>query len=1059
VTNHDNVVAGRWIRRGGVAALAAGALALTGTLAPVSADPGSGHHTRFTHVDLDGHGHRLTFTPASQSNKLVNVMLEMQGDPVVLHAAAARERGQRLSMASQRSIRHQLEAKQDRITPAIRRAGGRVVAQLQSAYNGVQVQVREKDVAQLAGLPGVTAVHKVRSFEPANTNGVPYVGGPEAWGASETGKGVRIAVIDTGIDYTHKDFGGLGTAEAWKYAQSHSTVDPSTDPELAEQFGPDAPKVKGGVDLVGDDYDANDPASVPKPDANPLDCNGHGSHTAGTAAGFGVLDDGSTFHGPYDADTVKTHAWNVGPGVAPEADIYAYRVFGCEGSTNVTAEAIDRAVADHVNVISMSLGSDFGGVDDPTSVAADNAVKAGITVVAASGNAGQNAYMTSSPASANHVLSVAALDGSQKSYPGAELSFDKTADTVSTIDANGASLPSGPHPVKVLRNSDGSISLGCDPKEYTGVENALVVTMRGSCARVARAVFGQKAGAAAVLMVNSDGTLPPYEGPITGNPDTGEAYKVTIPFLGAAGTTANVAALKAADGGNVTLTPTQVPNTGYSKSASFTSAGPRNPDSAPKPEVIAPGVSVASVGMGTGDGFAIESGTSMATPMTSGAAALVKQAHPAWSGDQIKAALQNTADPSLNGDYDVRVAGTGAVQVQKAIDTTVLAQTADGLNSLAFGFVPGTGDYHATKDFTLTNTGDQDATYHLSVEEHGDQLGAEVKLPDAIVRVPAGGSVTVPVDLSMSAQALKALSSDDTFAAGVGQVQYLAGDILATPEGSVSGQQALRMAYLMVPRGLSDVRAGHPSAFRPAHGGSSFRATLPVSNNGLHDGTADVYAWGLTDGKDAGGAGMDVRDVGVQSFPDAGDSTLVFAVDNWGSSTNQSVNEFDVAIDNNRDGKVDYFVVGVDLGAVLTGSFDGRFGSVTIDARTNQVVDAFFADAPMNGSVVELPAVASELGVTGANPRFDYSVTGFSIMDSALADPTGTASFDAFHPTVDNGQFAEVPAGGHAALPLTIDRSAQRSLKGALGWLVVSVDDASGAAQADEVRAPAHLGR
>ena len=74
--------------------------------------------------------------------------------------------------------------------------------------------------------------------------------------------------------------------------------------------------MKGGIDLVGDGYNAdpNDPAyqPVPHPDSNPLDCNGHGSHVAGTAAGFGVLADGSTFHGPYNADTISSHAWTSG---------------------------------------------------------------------------------------------------------------------------------------------------------------------------------------------------------------------------------------------------------------------------------------------------------------------------------------------------------------------------------------------------------------------------------------------------------------------------------------------------------------------------------------------------------------------------------------------------------------------------------------------------------------------------------------------------------------------------------------------------------------------------
>ena len=81
------------------------------------------------------------------------------------------------------------------------------------------------------------------------------------------------------------------------------------------------------------------------------------------------------------------------------------------------------------------------------------------------------------------------------------------------------------------------VSLGCDPAEYTaaGVAGKLVVTVRGTCARVDRAIYGQQAGAAAVAMINSAAGYPPYEGPITANPDTGVPFNVTIPFLGVQG--------------------------------------------------------------------------------------------------------------------------------------------------------------------------------------------------------------------------------------------------------------------------------------------------------------------------------------------------------------------------------------------------------------------------------------------------------------------------------------------------------------------------------------------
>jgi subtilisin family serine protease len=285
-------------------------------------------------------------------------------------------------------------------------------------------------------------------------------------------------------------------------------------------------------------------------------------------------------------------------------------------------------------------------------VAAQNAFNDGIAVVASAGNNGTNAYLVGSPSTASGVLSVAAIDGSSPTFPGAILNLTTSGGAatgaVPAIDADGAPLPGGSFKVKVLRNADGSVSLGCNKAEYAGTAGMVVVTKRGSCARVARAVFGDEAGDAAVVMINNTAAFPPFEGPITSNPDTGEQHNVTIPFLGVRSVAADVNALLAADGGSVTLAATSVTNPGYKKAASFTSGGPRAPDSAPKPDVMAPGVSVASVGMGSGTGAVFMSGTSMACPMTAGIAALVKQAHPSWGGSRIKAAIMNTANPALN---------------------------------------------------------------------------------------------------------------------------------------------------------------------------------------------------------------------------------------------------------------------------------------------------------------------------------------------------------------------------------------------------------------------------
>src|SRR5439155_25076161 len=130
------------------------------------------------------------------------------------------------------------------------------------------------------------------------------------------------------------------------------------------------------------------------------------------------------------------------------------------------------------------LGSDLGGTDDPTSVAAQNAFDDGIAVIASAGNAGGNGYMVGSPSTSTGVLSVAAMDGSVQTLPGATLSLAKpdgtAAGVVTAMNANGASLPPGPFPVKVLRNADGSISLGCNEAEYAGTRGMVVVTVRGT---------------------------------------------------------------------------------------------------------------------------------------------------------------------------------------------------------------------------------------------------------------------------------------------------------------------------------------------------------------------------------------------------------------------------------------------------------------------------------------------------------------------------------------------------------------------------------------------------
>jgi minor extracellular serine protease Vpr len=1038
-----------------------------------SGDEGIGSFSRFAKVNPSSYERsgvsQGKWLPASLSTKPTTVMLQMTGQSVGAANAAS---GNKLSKAQKDAIRADLKRKQDGITGAVRQKGGKVIGQVQDAYNGILVQVQQKDVPSLASLPGVAAVRAVQTFRPSNVNAIPFIKADQAWGSfSKTGNGVNVASIDSGIDYTHANFGGPGTRAAYLDAFAHDTQAPS--PSLV---GLAAPKVKGGTDFVGDDYNADDPAhSTPQPDPNPLDCDhgtvgGHGSHTAGSLAGFGVLD-GSTYSGPYNASTISSHAghWTIGPGVAPKANIYAYRVFGCSGSSAVVALAINAVVqhnnddpAHKISVISMSLGSDFGGQSDPTSVASATAIANGVTVVASAGNAGPAGYIVGSPSTADGVLSVAAEDGTTPTFPGANLALS-TGKTVQAINANGATFADGTTlAVVVVRDASqpGGVSLGCSVAEFqaANVTGKLAVVQRGTCARVAKAIYGRDAGAAAVVMINNAAGLPPFEGPIKSNPDTGQPVTpVAIPFFGVNGpiTSAEAQNLIAADGGSVTLTNASIPNPGFAKVASFSSGGPAAPGSTMKPEVTAPGVSVTSTGAGTGNDSAVESGTSMACPMTAGVAALLKEAHSDWTPAQVKAAIVDSASPANVSNQNERLVGNGAVDANKALSQDVVATTANGLDTFSFNLAASATATSVQRTVTFRNLGSTTHTYSLSVTPQAG--GGTISLSTNSITLAPGATRDVTATLSLSAAQIAALSSVDTFVLGPGGVQTIRGRITATPSDS---SPSLLVPYMAAVRGLSNNVAGAKSAYTKEQTGNVYDATVGVTNNGGHTGDVELYSWGIHDAQDTGLNEMDIRDVGVESIPAGalmdnpapGDTGLVFAVNNYGRWSNASQNEFDILIDTQNNGKADYIVAGADLGAVLTGTNNGQFASFVVNAKTNEIIDAFLADAPTNGSTVELPVLASELGLHSGNASFHYAVAGFNgYPGSSTVDTTSAAAYDVAKPGVSSGAFVGALAPGHSTtLPLSVDFDKFQSAP-ALGWLVATLDDDNGAFQADEV--------
>ena len=681
---------------------------------------------------------------------------------------------------------------------------------------------------------------------------------------------MTIGIIDTGIDYTHADFGGPGTVDAYNAALAHSAAAPTY---------PDTDKVAGGYDFAGDSYNADPQADafqpIPHPDTNPLDCAGHGSHVAGTAAGYGEASDGSTFHGPYNAST-PFGTLKIGPGMAPGATLYALKVFGCDGSTDVVSSALDWAadpngdgdVSDHLDVVNMSLGSDFASPEDPDAVATNNAVLAGITVAASMGNSGDAFEVGGSPGSASRAIAVAASDDNTDQVDGVGVKID------------GADAPGSPYPGELSIAYDwtnkpgltdaplaeiastwtdgavaGNNADGCAP--LTPAQAALVAgkvaflywtdnDINRRCGSVGRSANVKAAGAIGALFGNDSNR---FSAGITGDD--------TIPvMITSAGARDDIqGALNASKAVTVTLTgalrlavknvltgaddPTDA-IVGFS-SRGITQAGNV------KPDVSAPGNSIVSVGMGTGASGAVESGTSMASPHVAGEAALVIAAHPDWRPEQVKAAIMNTANhhvypgPAHTGaPLGVLRAGAGRIDAESAVGTDSLAYVVNdpGVVSVSFGDLDVTGStLTRTKQVRVENDSAGSKTYALSVDDVDTLPGADFAVSPTSVTLPGNTSREVTVTFTATRSALnhKPDPSLELDPLGIGLdrdwASYATARLVVTP---TSGDE-LTVPLYASPRVASTMHA----AAAPTLSGSGTTAagTLTLAGTGVHQGT------------------------------------------------------------------------------------------------------------------------------------------------------------------------------------------------------------------------------
>ncbi|HSH22204.1 MAG TPA: hypothetical protein VK992_06300, partial [Candidatus Caenarcaniphilales bacterium] len=421
------------------------------------------------------------------------------------------------------------------------------------------------------------------------------------------------------------------------------------------------------------------------------------------------------------------------------------------------------------------------------------------------------------------------------------------------------------------------------------------------------------------------------------------------------------------------------------------------------------------------------------------------------------------------------------VNARKAADAVAFAATADGHSSLSFGYDEiASGGYQETRTFQIYNHSNKSITYSLSSAFNGRRYGATLTLNKTSVTVPAKGSRSISATLRLSATAVANLPDAlvavefSTFGWPYQPVPTVRGVIKAKPSEAGVGRYPLRVPFLAVPRGVSNVGVVNAGPYSTTGGQASFSATLENSGDTGHIGYADIYAWGLADANE-GHESSDIAAVGVQSFtcddetfgclPD--DRLVRFAVNTWGRWSNMSTEEFDVLIDVDGDDAPDFAVFSTDAGLLFGGVFDGTGMVITCSLDSTGLcetgpdgfLDGFFVDAPPNGSTAWLPTLASDLGLSSAAGAFRYTAAAFNVMPNggAVVDSvtdggnTAWAPWNPWLPAVSQGDFYPLLPGQSTSHTFGVSLADAQPPNAPLGWMVVAIDDRNGGAQADLV--------
>ena len=691
----------------------------------------------------------------------VRIIVELESKPSIVYATERNASYEKLSTSTVNDIERKIDNEQQRVKADIlsNKIDMEFIHSFNTAFNGFSGKVKFEDIPLIERLPSVKKVYIANEYErpeikPDMNTSNDMIGSIPTWEAGFQGEGTVIAIIDTGIDPSHRDM----------------ILSEGTTPKLTKDL-------VEGKDLLGkyytkkvpygyNYYDLNDEIVDRGPDPSM-----HGMHVAGTAGANGDIENGG----------IK--------GVAPESQLLAMKVFSNDPIyattfSDIYLVAIDESIKLGADVLNMSLGStaSFYIADSAEDIALRNATDNGIVCSVSAGNSAQIADGYWYPWKEHPDIGVVGSPGLNKDTIQVA-SIENTHQKVNYLTYEGENGPvqvpmaiaGNIDPTEVLSGPQEFVDGGSgDPSELPeDVEGKVVLAIRGGKLGpfVEKIEAAQAAGAAGIIVYNHEGG-----GEELINMATPDVQTIPAVFIGNRGGKA----LLELENKMVTFSDDtmSIPNPSANEMSDFTSWG-TTPSLELKPEITAPGGKIYSTL--NDDKYGTMSGTSMAAPHVAGGSGLVMQyikqhdQHGSLSlSEQARLAkvfLMNTAlpvyDPDAETFYSPRRQGAGLMNLNSAVTTPVrVVNKATGEAKVELK------DFNET-NFTMTfnaiNHTDEAVSYDIDVKLLTDLIypyeGEELNLlaaremefvldGDTEITVPANGQkeFTITVDFGLDQQ-------------------------------------------------------------------------------------------------------------------------------------------------------------------------------------------------------------------------------------------------------------------------------------------------------------------